>query len=393
MRHSRTPSLGALPTAVLVAAVITSLFALGLPARAQDEPFIVHDTKPVIMHGPYLSALSETGATIVWTTDTPCHARVVFGPQGEPLSREADNAAHGLLPIGTRHIVHLAGLEPGRAYTFQAVATRVVKMKAYWPEKGLAAESPPRTFTTFDRTKPSISFSAVADTHEDAARVKDLLGVVEGQAPEFLVHLGDAFHSLENEDQLFSRWFDPANRLLAGSKLLLFVRGNHEMRGVFARDPQDYVPAPEGRYYFARDHGPLHLIVLDTGEDKADARNVYAELTRSSPTGGRNSPGSSATWRRTGGRPRRRSASSSSINPIGAGPANAAPHGRRWPTAGRSTSSSEATSIGCRKSSPERRATSSPRSPWDRTRSPGSKRRLASSVSRSAERTGRPSRR
>jgi predicted phosphodiesterase len=263
-----------------VAAVITSLFALGLPARAQDEPFIVHDTKPVIMHGPYLSALSETGATIVWTTDTPCHARVVFGPQGEPLSREADNAAHGLLPIGTRHIVHLAGLEPGRAYTFQAVATRVVKMKAYWPEKGLAAESPPRTFTTFDRTKPSISFSAVADTHEDAARVKDLLGVVEGQAPEFLVHLGDAFHSLENEDQLFSRWFDPANRLLAGSKLLLFVRGNHEMRGVFARDLQDYVPAPEGRYYFARDHGPLHLIVLDTGEDKADARNVYAELNK-----------------------------------------------------------------------------------------------------------------
>ena len=280
MCHPRSRNPHARPPAALGAALIAALFALGLPAVAQDEPFIVHETKPVIMQGPYLSALSETGATIVWTTDTPCHAKVVFGPQGESLSREADNAAHGLLPIGTRHVVHLGGLEPGRSYTYKAVATRVVKMKAYWPEKGLPAESPERTFMTFDRAKPSVSFSAVADTHEDAAGVKELLRVVEEQATEFLVHLGDAFHSLESEDQLFGRWLGPAERAVAGSKLLLFVRGNHEMRGVFARDLLDYIPAPEGRHYYARDHGPLHLIILDTGEDKADETNVYARLNK-----------------------------------------------------------------------------------------------------------------
>jgi hypothetical protein len=175
MRHPRSSNPHARPPAAVVAALIAAFFAIGMPAGAQDEPFIIHDTKPVIMQGPYISALAETGVTLVWTTDTPCHAKVVFGPRGEALSREADNAAHGLLPIGTRHVVHLTGLEPGRAYTFKAVATRVVKMKAYWPEKGLAAESPERTFTTFDRTKPSVSFSVVTDTHEDAARVKGLL--------------------------------------------------------------------------------------------------------------------------------------------------------------------------------------------------------------------------
>ena len=35
---------------------------------------------------------------------------------------------------------------------------------------------------------------------------------------------------------------------------------------------------PEGRFYYARDAGPLHLIVLDTGEDKPDDTRVYAEL-------------------------------------------------------------------------------------------------------------------
>ncbi len=260
------------------ALAVAALLALLLPASAQDEPYIIHDTRPVIMQGPYFASLSETGATVVWLTDTPCQAKVVFGPRGGPLDRAADNAAHGLLPIGTRHAVHLAGLEPGRAYSYKAVATRVVKMKAYWPEKGLSAESPARTFTTFDRAKPEVSFSAVADTHENPARVKDLLGAVDWDGSEFLVHLGDAVNSLESEDQLFDRWIGPAERYLGGSKLHLFVRGNHETRGAFARGLFEYFPSPEGRFYYARDHGPVHFIVLDTGEDKADETNVYAGL-------------------------------------------------------------------------------------------------------------------
>lgn len=39
------------------------------------------------------------------------------------------------------------------------------------------------------------------------------------------------------------------------------------MRGPFARQLLDYVPTPEGRFYYARDAGPVPLRVLDTGED------------------------------------------------------------------------------------------------------------------------------
>ena len=60
----------------------------------------------------------------------------------------------------------------------------------------------------------------------------------------------------------------------------MYARGNHEMRGPFARQLFDYVPTPEGRFYFARDAGPVHLIVLDTGEDKPDDTNVYARLNK-----------------------------------------------------------------------------------------------------------------
>ena len=262
----------------VLALLAFAVLSLGLPLSAQDEPFIVHDTKPVIMQGPYISSLSETGATIVWLTDTPCHAKLIYGLKGEPLAREADNAEHGFLPIGTLHAVRLSGLTPGRAYTYKAVATRVVKMKAYWPEKGLAIESPERSFTTFDRAKPSVSFTAIADTHEDNARVADLLKGVDWPASDFFVHLGDAFHGLESEDQLFGRWLGPAAKDSDGAKPLMFIRGNHETRGAFARRLLDYFPTPEGRFYYVRDHGPLHLIILDTGEDKPDDTPVYAQL-------------------------------------------------------------------------------------------------------------------
>jgi len=263
-------------------AVLLLLLLASTPTFAQQQPFITHDTRPVVMHGPWISSMTETSATIVWVTDTPCHAEVVYGT-AEPLGAKADNAVHGLLPISLIHTVTVSGLEPGTRYVYKAASTRVVKMKAYWPEKGLAAETPVAAFTTFDRRKATAAFTAVTDTHEDAARVTAVLKLVDPGANDFLVHLGDAFNGLESEDQLFGRWLDPASKLAAGAVPLLYLRGNHEMRGAFARNLFDYVPTPEDRYYYARDIGPLHLIVLDTGEDKPDDTNVYSRLNKVGP--------------------------------------------------------------------------------------------------------------
>lgn len=255
---------------------------LAATLAAQSQPFIVHDTKPVITHGPYLVDPSETAVTVVWTTDTPSHAIVRFGT-GEALDQEAESREHGLLPVGTVHAVRLRNLTPGRAYRYQAVATRVVKLNAYWPEKGHAVESRVSTFTTFDRRKTLASFSVVTDTHENVARIDALMKAIDWNTTDFLGHVGDAFDWLQSEDQLFARWLDPINRGLGGSKPLVYARGNHEWRGPFARMLFPYVPIEENRFYFARDHGPVHLVVLDTGEDKPDDTNVYSRLNRSEP--------------------------------------------------------------------------------------------------------------
>ena len=259
-----------------------AMLAVASPAFAQSEPYKVFDTRPVIMEGPYLVASSETTATIVWLTDTPSHAEVRYGMGGD-LSAVAEPQVDGLVPVGTRHVVQLTDLVPGTTYSYEVVATRVVKLKAYWPDKGLDVRSGPHEFTTFDRDSPSVSFSVVTDTHEDTGRINRLNQVIDWDSTDFLVHTGDAFHWIDTEDQLFAAWLRPTTAGLAHIKPLIYARGNHELRGPFARRLFDYIPTPEGRFYYARDAGPVHLIVLDTGEDKPDDTNVYAELNRTAP--------------------------------------------------------------------------------------------------------------
>lgn len=259
------------PLLCLLAAALSACLA-----GAQSQPFITHDTRPVITRGPYLLAPTETSATIVWMTDTPAHSKVLYGT-GDSLDLSAEPDEHGLKPVGTIHAVELRGLKPGATHRYRAVSTRVVRMKSYWPEKGLDVESPVHTFTPFDRSKPAYTFFAITDTHADLARIKALAGLIDWDAADFLVHLGDAFDT-ESDDIIWDRWLDPLTKALSPSKPLLYVRGNHETRGASARSLMRYVPIPEGRFYYARDHGPAHFILLDTGEDKPDETNVYARL-------------------------------------------------------------------------------------------------------------------
>lgn len=266
----------------LLAALMLALVLAPAPAAAQSEPYKIFETKAVFTEGPYLVGLSETSVSIVWMTDAPSHVKVTYGI-GDALDRVVEPQVDGLAPVGVRHVVTLTGLTPGTVYSYQAVATRVVKLKAYWPDKGVASESPVKRFTTLDRRRPVAAFAAITDTHENTTRINALMKMIDWSSTDALVHLGDAFDWVDNEEQVFAKWLRPIVSALGGTRPLLYARGNHEMRGAFARQVLGYVPAPERRFYYARNLGPIHLTVLDTGEDKPDATNVYADLNKTIP--------------------------------------------------------------------------------------------------------------
>lgn len=263
--------------------LLASLFCCSEVARAQTKTFVVHETRPLIMHGPYLVAPTETGVTVVWTTDTPSHSKVLYGTGGK-LTEMVEPAEHGLKPVGTLHTVRLTGLTPGQTYQYRVVSTRVVELKPNWPEKGLSVKSPTYTFTTLDSRDSTVTFSYITDTqHEDVPRLNANLDLVDWEEIAFLVHGGDALSWVEDRAQLFAHFLDPVTKRLDHRKPLVFVRGNHEARGPYARHFYEYVPTGTGQFYYTFNAGPVHFIVLDTGEDKPDTHNEYSNLNQFAP--------------------------------------------------------------------------------------------------------------
>lgn len=245
----------------------------------ENEPFTVYPAQPVMVHGPLIIDPAETTVTIEWITDTPCTARIVYGEDGR-LDRVAEPEENGMLPVGRLHRIDVTGLAPGHTYSYRLESTRVVRLKPYQPDMGATLQSPTYTFTTFDQAKPTASFNTITDTHGMEDRVKAVAKIIDWSKTDFLVHTGDGVNWVESEDQIFDTWLDPIGQALHQQKPLIYARGNHDLRGPFARELVDYLGTSDRKFYFSRDDGPLHLIVIDTAEDKPDETKAYSGLLR-----------------------------------------------------------------------------------------------------------------
>lgn len=241
-----------------------------------DAPYKVWDSVPVITMQPLVLDPSGTSAAIEWMTDSDADGTVYWGEK--ELVNHAVASHDGLVDVGTFHRVVVDGLRPGHTYRYQVASRRVVAVKPYWPERGGTVRSAVTAFRTLDGSSPKAQFAVITDTHEKAGRVEALMKLIDPASVDFVVHEGDTVNYAVSEQQMKDVFLAPAAVTLKGATPLIYARGNHEYRGPFARNLGAYLKAPEGGYDFSRDAGPVHLIVLDTGEDKPDETNVYAGL-------------------------------------------------------------------------------------------------------------------
>jgi acid phosphatase type 7 len=245
----------------------------------ENQPFKVYLTQPVMVHGPLIVDPTETMTTIEWITDTPCTARIVYGEDGR-LDHVAEPQENGMLPVAQVHRIDITGLLPGHTYSYRLESTRVVRLKPYEPDMGETLQSPIYTFTTFDSAKSVGSFNTITDTHGMVDRIQAVEKVIDWKNTDFLVHTGDGVNWVDSEDQIFGTWLDPIGEALHQEKPLIYARGNHDLRGPFARELVNYLGTSDRKFYFSRDDGPLHLIVIDTAEDKPDETKAYSGLLR-----------------------------------------------------------------------------------------------------------------
>jgi hypothetical protein len=224
---------------------------------------------------PAVYAPTATGATIVWTLNTPARGVVEYGESAD-LGQVYRSDAFGFVPNGERFIkVKLRGLKPGVRYWWRTVT---VLLSGGDPEI-----SPVYSFRTLDPAAAETKFAVWNDTHDRAETIRKLHSFTKSEPADFLIWNGDASNNIEKPGVIPGLYVHPAGVNLSEGPPVLFSRGNHDCRGLYASQVPDYIDYPAGRPYYAFRSGPLAVIVLDTGEDKPDKHPTFRGVAAFEP--------------------------------------------------------------------------------------------------------------
>jgi UDP-2,3-diacylglucosamine pyrophosphatase LpxH len=232
-----------------------------------------------ITHGPWLQNLTETGVTICWTTNLPA-VPGIWMVRARPLQDSLiRNSTDGLVNAGgTLHKVRISGLQAGVKYSYKLQSVELMKLRPYQIYYGDTVNGKEFSFTTQNKLNKTTRFMVVNDIHTNGAKLARFLNSGDAGSQDMVFFNGDIVDNFETEDQLLGPIIDTSVRYYASKVPFVFIRGNHETRGIMSRKLKDYLDFQDNRYYFAFDQGPVHFVILDCGEDKPDNNRYYYGL-------------------------------------------------------------------------------------------------------------------
>lgn len=268
--------------AFLKAAGLTTAAAFARPALAGEAP-----PEPAagtrIVAGPYLQNVTPDGATVMWITDKPCVSWVDYGASPDMRHRLQDSHDGLIDAYETVHRIRITGLTPGQPCYYRATSREITLFNPYQVDFGASVQSEIIEFTPPRADAAEVDFVVFNDVHQNPETWKRIHAVAAQEPFDLLVANGDLIGHIHEHDPLVQLFLEPCTTPLGGARPFVFVRGNHEARGKFARHLPDYFDLPNGGYYHAFTWGPVHFLVLDGGEDKSDESNEYFGLVNFEP--------------------------------------------------------------------------------------------------------------
>ncbi len=119
----------------------------------------------------------------------------------------------------------------------------------------------------------SVRFYHIADAHN--AVDKPVASAKTFGKIDFLILNGD-LPNHSGDIANFATIHKIAAEITNGEIPVVFSRGNHDMRGIYAEHIAEHTPTDHGRSYYTFRLGDLWGMVLDCGEDKTDDHPEYA---------------------------------------------------------------------------------------------------------------------
>ncbi len=269
---------------VSIVAVIASVCVLSAqkPQRAQA------------LCGPYVQCVSETGFTVIWTTDVDCVAWVEVAPDdgthfyNSERDKYYDARGNGVYPIGKIHKVVVDDLQPGTTYRYRIMYKGVLAYNGSGDVQYMKANGTdvyrgePHKITTFKKDYDQIRFDIFNDIHGKDSLFRTILaGAREDR--DFVFLNGDMTSNISSEDLIAKMYLGSAAKSLNGSIPMFASRGNHELRGRDAIKWLNYFSTPTGTPYYSFSIGKFFFVVLDACEDKPDSDIEYSGIVASKP--------------------------------------------------------------------------------------------------------------
>ena len=160
-------------------------------------------------------------------------------------------------------------LDEAKAYT--VCYRNIIERKPYYSELSDVFE-----YTSAFRPVKhdgAIRICHISDAHNRVAEPVAVGGYF-GDSLDLLILNGD-IPNHSGDIKLFTAIHEIAAGITKGEIPVVFSRGNHDMRGIFAEKLEEHVPTDLGRSYFTFRLGRLWGLVLDSGEDKPDGGIEY----------------------------------------------------------------------------------------------------------------------
>jgi acid phosphatase type 7 len=198
---------------------------------------------------PYVQGVTSSSAVICWVSEHPGSGVVEYGKTPELGRKETD------LRIRRRHVVVLAGLDPGSPYHYRVGGVGESS------SKGSLRTAPVGEHSRFD-------FAVVGDSGSGGKgqlAVAALLGRLE---PDLVLHTGDVVYPAGQERHYNRRFFAPYRNLIKTVPVFP-VLGNHDvMRGDGTAFLENFHPplvSPRStKRYYSFDWGNTHFVALDS---------------------------------------------------------------------------------------------------------------------------------
>jgi Icc-related predicted phosphoesterase len=170
----------------------------------------------------------------------------------------------------TTHRISVPASVLDREKKYKILFRRIKERKPYFTDAGEVEE-----YVSSFRpvTGGTVRMYHIADAHN---RVEEPVaaGKFFGDGLDVLILNGD-IPNHSGEIQNFTAIHNIASQLTNGEIPVIFSRGNHDMRGIYAEKIAEHTPTDNGKSYYSFRLGHIWGIVLDCGEDKPDENAEY----------------------------------------------------------------------------------------------------------------------